>query len=53
MLSMGHAVADYQAGKLATWSSPGNLPHMSIVSNENVAGTRRFKIIHNIGIGPV
>lgn len=44
---------DYSAGDLVTWMLPGNLPHIGIVSDRLVYGTRRPKIIHNIGAGPV
>lgn len=44
---------DYAEGDLVTWMLPGNLPHIGIVSNQTVAGSRRPKIIHNIGAGPV
>jgi len=43
----------YLAGDLVTWMLPGNLPHIGVVSNQLVPGTRRPKIIHNIGAGPV
>lgn len=43
----------YLAGDLVTWMLPGNLPHIGIVSDRFVEGTRRPKIIHNIGAGPV
>ena len=45
--------AQYKAGDLVTWMLPGNLPHIGIVSDQFVAGTRRPKIIHNIGRGPM
>jgi uncharacterized protein YijF (DUF1287 family) len=44
--------AQYAAGDLVTWLLPGNLPHIGIVSDQFVPGTRRPKIIHNIGRGP-
>jgi len=44
---------DYLEGDLVTWSLPGNLPHIGIVSNRIVQDTKRPKIIHNIGRGPV
>jgi len=45
--------AQYVPGDLVTWMLPGNLPHIGIVSDQFVAGTRRPKIIHNIGRGPM
>jgi uncharacterized protein len=50
---VSHAPTDYAAGNLVTWRLPGNLPHIGIVSDRLVPGTRRPKIIHNIGAGPV
>lgn len=44
---------DYSVGELVTWMLPGNLPHIGIVSNQLVQDTKRPKIIHNIGRGPV
>jgi uncharacterized protein YijF (DUF1287 family) len=44
--------SQYLAGDLVTWLLPGNLPHIGIVSDQFVSGTRRPKIIHNIGRGP-
>ena len=44
---------DYKPGELVTWMLPGNLPHIGIVSNKLVQNSTRFKIIHNIGRGPV
>ena len=44
---------DYLEGDLVTWMLPGNLPHIGIVSNQSVVGTKRPKVIHNIGAGPV
>ena len=52
-LPVSDAVQDYLAGDLVTWMLPGNLPHIGIVSDQMVAGTRRPKVIHNIGAGPV
>lgn len=42
----------YKPGDLVTWRLAGNLPHIGIVSNQLVPGTRRPMIIHNIGRGP-
>jgi uncharacterized protein YijF (DUF1287 family) len=43
----------YAAGDLVTWLLPGNAPHIGIVSDRFVRGTRRPLVIHNIGLGPV
>jgi uncharacterized protein len=42
---------DYRPGDVVSWTLPGNLPHMGIISDRNVKGTDRFKVIHNIGEG--
>jgi uncharacterized protein len=42
---------DYVPGDIVTWTIPGNLEHIGLVSNIPVEGTRRFGIIHNIGEG--
>ena len=52
-LPVNGTAEDYAEGDLVTWMLPGNLPHIGIVSNETVAGSKRPKIIHNIGAGPV
>ena len=44
---------DYQMGDLVTWMLPGNLPHIGIVSDQYTQDSKRPKIIHNIGSGPV
>jgi len=44
--------AQYLAGDLVTWRLPGNIPHIGIVSDRYVPGTRRPMILHNIGRGP-
>jgi uncharacterized protein YijF (DUF1287 family) len=43
----------YRPGDLVTWTLPGGLPHIGIVSDRKVEGTSRPLIIHNIGAGPV
>jgi uncharacterized protein YijF (DUF1287 family) len=43
--------ADYRAGDLVTWSLPGNLPHIGIVTGL-VSEAGRPRIVHNIGRGP-
>ena len=42
---------DYRPGDLVTWMLPGNLPHIGIVSDRQVAGGSRPLILHNIGHG--
>lgn len=52
-LPISHDPDQYAAGDLVTWILPGNLPHIGIVSDRWVPGSKRPKIIHNIGRGPV
>lgn len=52
-LAVTSSAASYLAGDLVTWRLPRNLPHIGIVSDRFVPGSRRPKIIHNIGAGPV
>lgn len=47
------AAADYQPGDLVTWTLPGHLPHIGIVSARRSADGQRPLIVHNIGAGPV
>lgn len=42
----------YHAGDIVTWVLPGNLPHIGLVSDTFVGGTKRLMIVHNIGRGP-
>jgi uncharacterized protein YijF (DUF1287 family) len=43
---------DYSAGDLVTWSLPGDLSHIGIVSNRKTDDRKRPLIVHNIGGGP-
>ncbi|MCF6287986.1 MAG: DUF1287 domain-containing protein [Proteobacteria bacterium] len=44
---------DYQPGDIVTWRLDNNLPHIGIVSDiPSKADNKRYKIIHNIGLGP-
>ncbi len=52
-LKVSRDARDYVVGDLVTWMLPGNLPHIGIVSNQFVQDSKRPKIIHNIGSGPV
>lgn len=52
-LALSQSPGDYRAGDLVTWTLPGNLPHIGIVSDRMVDGTDRPRILHNIGAGPV
>lgn len=42
---------DYRPGDLVTWRLAGGLPHIGIVSDRLVPGSRRPLILHNIGAG--
>ncbi len=44
---------DYQPGDIVSWRLDNNLPHIGIVSDEpSKSNSNRYKIIHNIGLGP-
>ena len=43
---------DYAAGDLVTWTLPGNLPHIGLVSDRLSGDGERPLIVHNIGNGP-
>lgn len=43
---------DYRPGDIVTWTIPGNLPHIGIVTDQKGAGGNRPLIVHNIGRGP-
>lgn len=45
--------ADYAPGDLVTWTLPGNLPHIGMVTDRKSADGARPLIVHNIGAGPV
>ena len=44
--------ADFRSGDLVTWTIPGNLPHIGIVTDRRSADGERPLIVHNIGAGP-
>lgn len=44
---------NYGVGDLVTWMLLGNLPHIGIDSDQLIQYSKRPKIIHNIGRGPV
>lgn len=43
---------DYKPGDLVTWMLPGNLPHIGIVVDKKSWITKRYLIVHNVGLGP-
>ncbi|MEE4219217.1 MAG: DUF1287 domain-containing protein [Xanthomonadales bacterium] len=40
-------------GDIVTWTLPGNLPHIGIVSDRVDPASGRRMVVHNIGAGPV
>ena len=52
-LRVSSTPSDYKPGDLVTWMLPGNLPHIGIISDQQVNGSDTPKVIHNIGAGPV
>jgi uncharacterized protein YijF (DUF1287 family) len=43
---------DYRPGEIVTWTLPGNLPHIGIVTHRLSTDSARPLIVHNIGQGP-
>lgn len=54
-LAVTNRAEDYLPGDLVTWTLPGNLPHIGIVSEHpaETEGPAVRQIVHNIGAGPV
>ena len=50
-LPVSSSPSDYRPGDLVTWTLPGNLPHIGIVSDRLVTRSDRPLILHNIGAG--
>lgn len=42
----------YEAGDIVTWTLPGNLPHVGIVTDKTQRETGNPLVAHNIGAGP-
>ena len=51
-LPISRNAEDYLPGDLVTWTLPGNLPHIGLVSDRRTPDGKRWLIIHNIGRGP-
>ncbi|MFK7912317.1 MAG: DUF1287 domain-containing protein [Pseudomonadales bacterium] len=51
-LAVSGQASDYRPGDLVSWRLNGRLPHIGIVIDQRVPGTRRYQIVHNIGAGP-
>jgi uncharacterized protein YijF (DUF1287 family) len=45
------ASGDYEPGDVVAWQLPGGLYHVGVVSNDKIAGTNRYSVVHNIGRG--
>ena len=41
----------YRPGDVVAWRLPGGRLHVGLVSNVRVPGTRRYRLVHNIGAG--
>ncbi len=52
-LKISKNASDYQPGDIVSWRLDNNLPHIGIVSDQpSESNPKRYKIIHNIGLGP-
>ncbi len=51
-LVVSDRATDYRPGDIVTWSLPGNLPHIGIVSDKISPKCGSPLIVHNIGAGP-
>ncbi|NOX52690.1 MAG: DUF1287 domain-containing protein [Gammaproteobacteria bacterium] len=52
VLAVSEQARDYQPGDIVSWRLGGALPHIGIVSHQQVPGTQRYYMVHNIGQGP-
>lgn len=52
-LAISDNPADYQPGDLVTWTLPGGLPHIGIVTEVSSPSSGNPAIVHNIGSGPI
>ena len=52
MLSNSGNPADYHPGDIVTWSLPGNLPHIGIVTDRRSTDRARPLVAHNLANGP-
>lgn len=51
-LPISRDASAYRAGEIVSWTLPGNLPHIGIVSDRRSDDGARPLIVHNIGRGP-
>lgn len=52
VLSTSENPGEYRPGDLVTWTLPGNLPHIGIVTDARSRDGLRPLVVHNIGAGP-
>jgi uncharacterized protein len=43
---------DYKPGDLVTWMLGNKLPHIGVVVDKKSTDSKRFLIVHNVGVGP-
>jgi len=53
VLPVTHRAQDYSPGDLVTWDLGGGVPHIGIVVDQKDRWSGRYKIVHNIGKGPM
>lgn len=51
-LPISREADDYLPGDMVTWTLPGNLPHIGLVTDRRSSDGERWLIVHNIGRGP-
>lgn len=51
-LPVSREAGDYLPGDLVTWTLPGTLPHIGLVTDQRSRDGGRWLIVHNIGRGP-
>ncbi len=51
-LAISSEAGSYRPGNIVTWTLPGNLPHIGIVTAQMSETTGNPMIVHNIGAGP-
>ncbi len=52
VLPVSRDPGDYRPGDLVTWTIRWGRPHIGIVVDERSRDGERFKVVHNIGLGP-
>lgn len=51
-LPLGDDPKAFRPGDIVSWRLPNGLPHIGIVGPNRVAGTERYRVVHNVGRGP-